>query len=104
MPLLAGYIGSLFSGIFGFFASWMTKRIAIVAAAVTAVLAVTSAFIASAYTIIGGIAASVPSWLAISASWVVPYNFEACLGAYVAAYILKWGYDWNVRVIQFKLL
>jgi len=104
MPLLAGLLGSLFMALVSFFAKYLTKRVAIVLAAIGAVTVVTGAFIAAINAIVAGFVYAVPASIQIGASWIMPYNFDECLGAIVSGHLLRWGYDWNVKIIQWKLL
>jgi predicted PurR-regulated permease PerM len=104
MPLLAAFLGGIFTNLVTFFTSYMTKRLAIIAAVVTAFLALTGAFVASVNTAIQGISRAMPAEMGIAASWVVPDNFEACVAAYLATELTAWVYSWNVRIIQYKLI
>ena len=60
MPALAGAIGAIIVGLIGFFAKWMTKRIAAVAAAVVAILAVVGTFVTAIEGLIAGITYTAP--------------------------------------------
>lgn len=104
MPLLAAWIGSLVTSIASFFAQWLSKRVAMVAAAVVAISAFTITMIASIQALYAGIAYAAPSWLVIGWGWLVPDNADNCMAAYITAITVRWAYDWNTRVIQYKLL
>jgi len=104
MPLLAAWLGSLFGSLAAFFAKWFTKRVALTLAAVAAILSVTSLFVAAITALINTLIESVPSWVIIGGSWVLPDNVNVCIAAYASAVVLKWIYDWQTAIIQLKLL
>jgi len=104
MPLLAAFIGSVLFAVIEFFAKWLTKRLAILAAVVVGVTAFTAAFVGAMKALVAGIVIAVPAPVVIGASWVLPYNTQACIAVVLAAHVLRWVYDWNVKVIQYKLV
>ena len=103
MPLLAVWIGSLFTSLVGFFASFVTKRLLLIAAAVTAAVFFTGGFISALDSLFSSLAVSMPASIVIGASWVVPSNFVPCASAIISAYILRWVYDWQIKIIQWKI-
>ena len=46
---------------------------------------------------------SLPSELAKGLSLVVPANFPLCISAILTAHLIRWVYEWNVKIIQFRL-
>ncbi|MDT8385158.1 MAG: DUF5455 family protein [Gammaproteobacteria bacterium] len=103
MPLLAAWMGSLFSGIVGFFSSWLTKRVALVLTGITVIVSLTAAFITAIDALYTAMAVTLPTEIVIGASWFLPTNTSACISAYISAHLLRWAYDWNTKVIQLKL-
>jgi len=101
MPALAGAIGAIIVGLIGFFAKWMTKRIAAVAAAVVAILAVVGTFVTAIEGLIAGITYTAPDFSGIFL--LLPGNFSTCIGVIISARIAYWVYAWNVAIIQMKL-
>ena len=106
MPLilwLATLLGSLFSGLATFLVQYFTRRALIIAAAVTAISVLTVAFFAAVLGILNALLGAVPQPVLIGASWFMPSNAPSCFAAIVTAHALRWVYEWNVKVIQFRL-
>jgi len=101
IPFLAGVFGSVMSGLISFLAQFMTKRIAIVIAAIAAVVLVTGVFVGAISALVDTIQFSFPDYK--YAFLFLPSNFEDGFGAIVAAKVLRWAYDWNIKIIQWKL-
>jgi hypothetical protein len=101
IPWLATAIGTALTGLIAFFGKFLTKKLAIVAAAVTAAVGFTAAFIASIEGLMAGIAYGMPStgnWFAF-----LPDNLSACVSAILAAELVRWVYDWNIKILSWKL-
>lgn len=103
IPWLAGTIGGLFTAVFAWFANFLTKRFAVVAAVVAVIVGITTAFLVAINALAAGISVVVPTEVAIAAGLVIPSNASACMSAYFSALVLRWAYNWNVKVIQYKL-
>ncbi|MCL1478318.1 minor coat protein [Marinobacter sp. M3C] len=101
IPFLAGIFGSVILGLISFLAQFMTKRIAIAIAGIAAVVTVTGAFVGAISALVATIQFSFPDYE--YAFLFLPSNFQACFGAIVAAKVLRWAYDWNIKIIQWKL-
>jgi len=106
MPVLIWAI-RLFSvfgvGIVQSLAGMLTNKLAIVALVVTAIGAVTVAFFAALLALINTLAYALPNEFAIGLSFVVPANAPLCVGAIATAHVVRWVYEWNVKVIQYRL-
>jgi len=106
MPLilwLATLLGSLFSGFIEFFAKYLTKKLAVVAAVIAAIGALTLGFFLSIYGLVSSIAYQMPPEISVAFSLVIPSNSMACVSAILSAHVFRWAYDWNVKVIQYRL-
>lgn len=101
IPWLATAIGSFLSTMIGWFAVFVTRRIAIIAATITVIISLTVAFIAGIESIIAGISYVAPDLSGAFA--ILPGNFTACVSAIVTAKLLKWAYSWNITLAQMKL-
>lgn len=104
MPIFAAWVGSLITSIATFFAAFLTKRVAIVLAVIVAAGAFTVTFIAGLNAIIAGIVYAIPPSISLGMSWFIPSNMDDCIAAIMAAHVLRWVYDWNIKVIQWKLV
>lgn len=106
MPLLlwlGTLLGSLFGSLFSFFMQYATKRIAIIVTVVAAISALTIAFFAAVLSLLNALVISAPFEVNLAISWVLPSNATSCLGLVFTAHTLRWVYEWNVKVIQFRL-
>lgn len=106
MPLflwLATVLGSLFTGLVQFFMNYMTKKIAIVLAVVAAIASLTIGFFTWVLALVTGLLVVVPSEVSVAISWVVPTNAYFCFSLILTAHTIRWVYEWNIKVIQFRL-
>ena len=103
IPWLAGVIGALFASIFNWLLKFFTKRFAVVGAAVAVIATITSALFVAFEALFSAIVIVSPDWVASGAMLVVPSNANLCISTIVSAYLLKWVYSWQVRIIQYKL-
>jgi len=101
IPTIAGFFGSALMGLVAFFGKYFTKKLAILAAVITAAATLTGAFIVSMEGLMAGIHYAMPSlgnWFTF-----IPGNFTVCISAIITAELIRWVYDWNVKIIQWKL-
>lgn len=92
IPWLAGVFGSIVA----WFTTWLAKRWALRAAIITSIIAITVAFTLTINGIIAGIVYAAPSgWYKVGLS-LLPTNYTGCLGAYVAAHVTRWVYDYKM--------
>jgi len=103
MPAVVLWLTNLFTSIASFFAVYTTKKIAIVAAVLTAAIALTGSMIVAINVLAAGVVAATPAELTTAAGWLIPDNADECMAAIISAKIIRWVYDWNTRVLQFKL-
>ncbi len=103
IPWLASLIGGLFSGLVAFFAQYLTKRLAVVLVAISVLTTLTAAFSAALSALMTGLLIAMPPQLSQVLGWVVPSNFTACSGAIITGHLLRWVYEWNVKIVQLKL-
>ena len=103
MPLIAALIGGLFTSLFAYLAKFYTKKIAVAFAIITLLLTATTAFIALISGLMASVVAVSPPFLSVAIQLVVPDNAATCMSAILTARIARWAYEWNVRIIQYKL-
>lgn len=105
LPALAGigWLGSLIGGLFaalvGFLLKFLTQRFAIVVALIAAGIAATGLFYVAISGVIVLISPITPPQLDTALGLVMPSNFRACVSAYLSAYVLRWLYDWQIKVL-----
>lgn len=104
VPWLAGVLGSAFGALFTFFATYITKRFAIVAAAIVIIAALTATLFATLEALAAGLSLYLPPQYLVMVDHFLPDNAMACVTAYLTARIARWVYAWNIRLVQYKLL
>lgn len=103
IPWLASVIGGIFTAVFAYFAKFLTKRVAVVLAAVALIVGATTAFIALITGLSNAISVTLPPYISLAVQLVVPENTSLCISTLITARLSRWAYEWNVRVIQYKL-
>lgn len=103
IPWLAGILGGLFAGLLEFFIKYVGKKTALTAAFVTASLSLFAVLFSACWGLMQGIVYASPPELSTALRFIVPSNAATCLSAYLTAVVARWVYDWNTRVIQFRL-
>lgn len=83
----------------GFFGSWLTKKVGIAVACISAFLALTTAMHVTIAVLLQGLAMTLPDWPGVElAFWVAaPDNFPTCLAAIISAKTAATVYQMNVR-------
>lgn len=102
MPILAGLLVSIFSGLVQFFAKWFTKKLAIGVAAVAVFATLTLTLWAAIGLVLAGVAAtfSYDSGFVIGLWVAFSYNGQALLAATVAVDTAIALYRWNVENLR----
>ena len=103
IPWLASIIASAFAGLFAWFMTFVTKRFAIVAAGIAIIVGLTSGLYAALGALVSTLAVTLPSTLVGNVGLFVPSNLSACVSIYVSARLLRWAYDWNVKIVMAKM-
>lgn len=101
---LAGVIGTAFAGLFAWLLTFMTKRLAIVVLAVGVLLTLTASLFVALESLLSGLVYILPASLTQSVGLFAPSNLSLCVSIVVSAHMLRYVYDWNVRVVQMKLI
>lgn len=95
MPLFAGLVVAMFGKFFTAWADTLTRKAAIIVAAVAAISAATVAFVAAAVGLVSSIMPGLPA-VASTGIWLfVPYNAAACVGAMFACDAMCGVYAWS---------
>jgi hypothetical protein len=106
MPLIlwiGSLLGALFTGLVQFFAQHLTKRFVIIGFVVAAITAFTVAFFLAVSSIMSALVGSTPAPVETAISMFVPSNAYACIAAVFTAHTLRWVYEWNIKIVQFRL-
>lgn len=103
ITFLATFLADIFTRSVGVFFEIMTKRVLIITACVAVLAAFVVGFYALMLTIINSISANLPPFFSQAASMVVPDNFVTLASITITAHIARWAYEWNVKVLQWRL-
>jgi hypothetical protein len=98
MPLLAGLLVTLFSGLVGLLTTWLTKKVALVVAAIATFGALTIALVVAMQALVAGLLLAFPEVdpVVLTFLWVaVPDNLPACVAACIGADTAVALYRWN---------
>lgn len=102
MPLLAGWMTTLFASLSGFFGQWLSKKLAFAAAAVGVFSGLTVALYAGLSAALTGLSATFPDWPGMQ--WAmymaVPENLPAVVAAVIAGDAALALYRWNVENLK----
>ena len=104
MPILAGLIAAVGSAIATFFATFLTKKVALGVALLAAVVLLTTGIYVALENLLSAAYYAMPSFIQDAACWILPSNTQACMTAIIAGRILAYVYVWKVKVLQWKLL
>lgn len=105
MPI-AAFIGSILSALAGFFAQWLTRKVAFAAAAVATYSALTVAVVAAVMLAISALQSAfigmggLPAAFMLGFLYFMPDNLNAALGIVVAARVTVTVYQWNVIALK----
>lgn len=103
IPWLAGIIGSGFAALFAWFMTFVTKRFALLAAGIAIIVTLTTSLYAGLVALVSAVVVQMPTELTDLVGLFLPSNLGYCISVYVSAHLLRWAYDWNVKIIQLKL-
>lgn len=103
IPFVAGLLGGLFGSLLSFLAKFFTKKVALVFAAILIFTSLTSALFLALKLLVASVAVVTPDFVITAASLVIPDNAILCITVIVNAKLLRFAYDWNVKIVQLKL-
>lgn len=102
MAALAAFIGGLIASLIGWFAKYVTKRLAITAALISAIVVVTSATWAGVSAAIEAVLVLAPPQIETAADLFLPTNWLAAILAVYSNKVVIWGYRWYVEEMKLK--
>lgn len=103
MPYIAAVLGGLFGGLVQWLAKYVTRRVAIVAAVIVLLFGMITAFFAAINAAVASISVLTPPGFNQAMSMVMPDNVPGLISILISARILRWVYEWNVKIIQWRL-
>lgn len=90
---------ALFSGLVGFFSSWVANKTIFATSTVVGFLALTGAFVLAIKTLASSLSGVVPSW-AVGLGYLIPDNAALCFSVLVSARLARWVYDYHKEVLK----
>ena len=103
ITLLGTLLGQLLTRTVSIVFEVMAKR----ALVIGAVLLVLATFVTSFYLLINStinaISSVAPPYLSQAASLFIPDNLPALISLQITARVARWVYEWNVKVLQWRL-
>lgn len=103
IPWLAAVLGAAFYALIKFLVGYVGRRLAVALAAVALVLALTAALFAGMMASIASLNHFTPPPIQQAFSLIVPMNLPLVFSVVLSARILRWVYEWNIKIIQWKL-
>lgn len=103
IPWLAGIFGGVFSALTAWLLKFLTRRVALVGAAVISVTALYAGFITVCFAAADAIIYVLPDQYGVAMSWIVPANLPYCVSAVVTVKLARYTYYWSTRIIQWEL-
>lgn len=101
MPLFATFLKGVLYAFAGFFASFMSKRLAIGAAVMALFLTMVATFLGAITALASGVLVAMPSWMNTAVCWFWPDNGNFCIASVLAAHGARWAYDVNSRYLEY---
>jgi hypothetical protein len=101
MPVLFGWLSTIFTSIFSIFAAWLTARTAAIAAVVAVSLSLTVALFLAIKLLVVGLMVAVTYEPLVMGFWAVwPSNAEACIAACFGADVAVFLYRYKVSLVE----
>jgi len=77
-------------------------RLGLLTAIVSGMALLTGGLMVAGHAAILSLATAMPSGASLGLSLFLPTNVGACVGAMVSARLLRWAYDWQIKVLTMK--
>lgn len=97
MQWLIAAIMTLLGSVVDFFIKISTRKIAGIVLFLAVFVSLTTAFITAINGLYGLIAMSIPYYIQVAMSWILPTNTGTCISVYVSASAAKWVYRKNLE-------
>lgn len=101
--LVVAAIYDFFKGIVKFFVEHATRRVLVIAAVLAALATLVIGFMRTISGIVNQLQMTMPVEVSQYIGLVIPSNFNFCVSLYASAMVIRWAYEWNVKVLQWRL-
>lgn len=108
IPAIAGigWLGNLIAGLIGGIVSALgarlTKRVANMLLVAGALITLTAGLYTAMEALASAVTPALPPQFAAACGLFLPSNTTVCLSAILTAYLLRWVYDWKVKLLTMK--
>lgn len=101
MSRFAEFLGSVFAGLFGFFATWLGKKVALGGAVAATLLGVTVAFYVAVNGLLSTVMVLIPNdTLVMVFHSLLPSNFATCITAILTTDVAAFLYSHQLMTIK----
>ncbi len=100
MVWIGNLLVTLITQALAFFGINLAKKTVFALAALSAMLALTAAFVVASKALLMGAIAVLPAWAHTGAAMIVPPNLSAVIGAYFGARVGRWIYDYHMAGLK----
>lgn len=101
---MPAFFMGLFGSLVSYFAEYLTKKIAIRAAAIAAFTGATLTFASLIKGLVVAIAYSPAGDVLCKMSWLFPSNVGVCVSSVISAMLARWLFDQSVARIKFMAM
>jgi hypothetical protein len=99
---LGGLVGELLKSVVGVFSKRIVWKLGVLSAIVGGMALLTGSLMVAGHAAILELATAMPSGASLGLSLFMPTNTGACIGAMVSARLLRWAYDWQIKILTMK--
>jgi len=99
---LGGLVGSLLTSLVTVFSKRVVWRLGLLSATVGGMALLTGGLMVAGHAAILGLVTAMPAGASLGLSLFLPTNTGACVGAMVSARLLRWAYDWQIKILTMK--
>lgn len=99
LPALAIFLSQLAATILGWFATRLTRSVAINLTVLTMVFGLALTTSLAIYAVLSGLSYVVPPYLSQGFAYFVPDNAVPCLSAIFSARVIRWVWEWQFYAI-----
>jgi len=103
VTFLATFLSQIFTTLFTSWLQVVSKKFIIIAAVLAGMATIVAAFYVAIRATIDSIAMVSPPFLNQAASLVVPDNFVTLVTIQISVRLIRFAYEWNVKVLQWRL-
>jgi hypothetical protein len=101
MPLLATLFKAILYQFAGFWAQYVSARLAVGLAVATLFTVATSVLVVALGGAASALVDAMPSWISRAVCWFWPDNGNVCIASIMSAEATRWAYDVNRKYLEY---